>query len=743
MSKILISVIIPVYNSENLLNQCLDSVLNQTLNNIEIICVDDGSTDNSLSILEEYEKDHDEIKVFSQKNSGAGIARNKGIDVAQGEYIAFLDSDDWLEIDALEKLYKNITNNDADMTLFNAIEHKPNNEFRRRIYFPKDNKIDYNNFTFDYHYNKNLVMNGMLVIWSKFYKTSFLKEHNIMFQNHEIFNDVQFHIKTMLFAKKISYLPEILYNYRRLGQNSLQTSRAVTNKGFIVFKIFDEIKEWLIENNFYDEFEVNYCRFVLNESQVRLDRTNDLYKDELLKIIKEHFIKMDLSPKILRKINIKHYRFYIHIINSNSYFEYKQFENSQNNFDGTNLNYKYLIDEKNKNIDELNNKIEDFASNISLNYYLIEKIKKYNLFDEQFYIKNYDYDENIGPLTHYIYQGYKQGNKPNALFDGELYSKVNKNVEKSNLDPFIYFVLYGMDEGIVKVNDSIHQPSSINKIEISNEIQKFNEKGINEEEVRNPRIIVSLTSYPERMYDIHFCLYSILSQELKPDKVVLWLAESQFPNKEKDVPGSVLNLKENGLEIEWCDDLKTYKKLLPALKKYPDDIIVTADDDIFYPKNWLKKLYCDYLEYPDCIISQRFRKISLNEDNTFKDYTEWPLMADESFPSYLNFFTGAGGVLYPPNSLNEQVLNYSLAKKLTPTGDDIWFWIMAVLNETKIKGVKDNLHRLTYVNPARELNLINEQTLWYSNSKGDNNAHIKCVLNNFPEIFDIIMHDVN
>ena len=736
MASISVSIIIPVYNSENLLNQCLDSVINQTLSEIEIICVDDGSSDNSLNILKDYEEKDNRIKVFSQKNSGAGVARNKGIDVAQGEYIAFLDSDDWLEKDALEKLCNNIKCNESEMVLFNAIEHKPNNQFRKRIYFKKENNIDYNNFTFDYHFKKHLVMNGMLVIWSKFYKTSFLKDNDIRFYSHEIFNDVQFHIKTMLLAKKISYLPEILYNYRRLGQNSLQTSRAVTKRGFVVFKIFEEIEDWLKESGFYDEFEVNYDQFVLTESQVRLNGTDELYKEELFLIIKAKFMELNISSEILKKIRIQNQRFYIHVINSNSYFEYKHFEDASNlRRSPFNLNLSYEINQKNNDINSLKEATNSFINNLEINHKLVKRIKKYGLFDEKFYVTTYDYDEELDPLLHYVYIGHKLGYKPNNYFDDEFYSKMNGNVEKSGLNPFIYFVLYGIDEGIVKFNNNLNQPHSINKLELSQDFVKFNELGVTVEK-RNPQLIVSVTSYPERMYDIHFCLFSILTQEIKPDRLILWLAENQFPNKEKDIPKEVLSLKENGLEIKWCEDMKSYKKLLPSLKLCPDDIIVTADDDIFYPSFWLKELYETHIKYPECIISQRARKISLNDDCTFRSYNEWEFN-DDNEPSFLNFFTGAGGVLYPSGSLKKDVLKYDLAKKFTPSGDDIWFWIMAVLNKTKIIAI-NHLTILTYVNPARELNIIDEKTLWGKNSKGENDSNLKNLINEFPEILNIV-----
>lgn len=261
------------------------------------------------------------------------------------------------------------------------------------------------------------------------------------------------------------------------------------------------------------------------------------------------------------------------------------------------------------------------------------------------------------------------------------------------------------------------------------------------DKTKSPNIIVSLTSFPERMYDIHHVIYSLLTQSFKPTSVVLWLAKSQFPHKEKDIPQKVLSLKENGLEIKWTDDLRSFKKLLPSLKTYPSDIIVTADDDIFYPQNWLKELYDGHLKYPNDIISQRSRRITLNQDNTFKKYSEWELCLGEYGSSYLNFATNGAGSLIPPNSYDDRIFDYNLAKKLCSSTDDVWFWAMGVLNNTKTYVVKNNMPWLTYVNPAREFNILNEKTLWSTNSQGKNDENIKKIFNEFPEISDILFND--
>lgn len=113
-----ISIIIPVYNTESYLRQCLDSVSNQTLKDIEIICMDDGSKDNSLDLLREYERNDKRFKVLIQENQGLGVARNKCLNEASGEYIMFLDSDDWLDLDACRTLYETAKNNELDILMF-------------------------------------------------------------------------------------------------------------------------------------------------------------------------------------------------------------------------------------------------------------------------------------------------------------------------------------------------------------------------------------------------------------------------------------------------------------------------------------------------------------------------------------------------------------------------------------------------------------------------------------------------
>ena len=140
---------------------------------------------------------------------------------------------------------------------------------------------------------------------------------------------------------------------------------------------------------------------------------------------------------------------------------------------------------------------------------------------------------------------------------------------------------------------------------------------------RAEKIIVSLTSYDKRINDVKYAIYSLLNQTFPPDKLILWLDEDSFPQREKNLPRDLLELKNFGLTIDWCENLRSYKKLIPALEKYPDDIIVTADDDIFYRSDWLKILYDAHLENPDCIIAHRAHRIRLDTRGNLFPYVQW------------------------------------------------------------------------------------------------------------------------
>lgn len=204
-------------------------------------------------------------------------------------------------------------------------------------------------------------------------------------------------------------------------------------------------------------------------------------------------------------------------------------------------------------------------------------------------------------------------------------------------------------------------------------------KGIEKKE--DETVIVSLTSFPARIGTVSETVKSLLLQEKKPTQVILWLAEEQFPRKEKDLPPKLMQLRNFGLKICWCKDIRSYKKLIPALERFPEAIIVTADDDLYYRANWLKVLYNEHQRHTQYICVHRITKfyIAQGQYETIEGgHDTWPC------PSFLNKLTGGSGALYPPHVLHEDIVNFDVFMDICPTNDDIWFWLMAVLNGTKI-----------------------------------------------------------
>ena len=177
-----------------------------------------------------------------------------------------------------------------------------------------------------------------------------------------------------------------------------------------------------------------------------------------------------------------------------------------------------------------------------INILAFNKINSYNLFDEEYYKEKYNYKLHINPLLHYIYIGYLEGKNPNENFDGNYYKKFNKNAGKSELNPLVYLVLNGFDEGLVKTNESSWQPLTINRKNIEEKIRTFNDIGITTTK-RKQKIIISLTTYPERINNIQYTIYSLLTQTLKADEIILWLSDDEFPNKEENILSNILKLK--------------------------------------------------------------------------------------------------------------------------------------------------------------------------------------------------------
>lgn len=252
---------------------------------------------------------------------------------------------------------------------------------------------------------------------------------------------------------------------------------------------------------------------------------------------------------------------------------------------------------------------------------------------------------------------------------------------------------------------------------------------------RKPELIVSLTSYPPRIHTVHKTLGTILGQTLKADRVILWLAESEFPHREYDLPESLTCLCEQGLEIKWTKDLKSYKKLIPALREFPEAIIVTADDDVYYAPDWLFYLYTAYLQRPGCVHCHRCTYFYL-ENGQFKNISGGVKTYKQ--PTYLHKLVGIGGVLYPPHSLHSDVLDEEKFCQLARTNDDIWFWFMAVKNNYRINVVENHMPKPKYVEGTQD-----GVCLYKINDKGEKlfEKDLHKMLEAYPEVKEKLLAD--
>ena len=218
-----VSVNIPIYNGEEFLEECLDSVCNQTLEEIEIICVDDGSTDSSLSILQKYKEKDSRIQIIQQKNQYAGAARNNGKKHATGEYLIFWDCDDYFELNALEMMYNKSVETNADVCVCGV------NQYFQDKDLMVPNNVNYLNRyritgdeVFSRHGNEETILNFTNAVpWNKMFRRKYIEDLNLDFQAIRNGNDIYFTMNAIYFAERITTIRTALINYRSNQNNSL------------------------------------------------------------------------------------------------------------------------------------------------------------------------------------------------------------------------------------------------------------------------------------------------------------------------------------------------------------------------------------------------------------------------------------------------------------------------------------------------------------------------------------------
>lgn len=247
----------------------------------------------------------------------------------------------------------------------------------------------------------------------------------------------------------------------------------------------------------------------------------------------------------------------------------------------------------------------------------------------------------------------------------------------------------------------------------------------------NSEIIVSLTSFPERINTVWMTIVSLMNQTKKPKKILLWLSKEQFTNRK--LPSRLENLIEYGLDIRWCDDLKPHKKYYYTMQEYYNKCIVIADDDIFYPENHLEILWVNYLKHPECIIANKTHRIEYDSEEKFLKYNNWSNCIREN-PSFLLVPIGCNGVLYPPGILPNMVFNKNYILDNVLYTDDLWLKVCAL--NSKIKTYSCRINELVYFDVIK----ASKVSLWKSNTLGINRNDIvwEKLMNDYSSINDLL-----
>lgn len=294
MSKV--SVIIPVYNVAQYLPQCIESVPKDA----EIICINDGSTDNSLEVLQSYEH----IKIIDKANQGSGVARNEGLKAATGEYVFFLDGDDWLVEGALEKMTAAADKDNLDMLVFGGWSCD-GQKCRHGGYSYKKIPKFYPGHVFCAAEVEDEIFKFPSTAWTKLYRREFLLKNNIKFQEIKVGQDQLFFFHSMITAQKIAVLPENLYCYRKNRTGSAMTGKK--KKDFSPIYVFYGIEELLRGLGRLEEYKGIFVNKYFSKATSWLGKFNDETKQDyfaeytrLLEHVKKEYSGWwtNFSPKI-------------------------------------------------------------------------------------------------------------------------------------------------------------------------------------------------------------------------------------------------------------------------------------------------------------------------------------------------------------------------------------------------------------------------------------------------------------
>ena len=251
-------------------------------------------------------------------------------------------------------------------------------------------------------------------------------------------------------------------------------------------------------------------------------------------------------------------------------------------------------------------------------------------------------------------------------------------------------------------------------------------------------VVISLTTYSKRINQVHIVVESLFRQTQQANRIILWLAKEEF--SDDTIPLILKKQIDRGLEIKYCEDIKSYKKLLPVLSLTPDSTIITVDDDYIYPLKFVENLLKIHFRYPQSVCYYTGNRISFDSRGTLKPYVKWKEAKElESIPSLLNFSFGAGGVLYPPHTFGSEIFNIEYVKKNIPKADDVWFKAMSLLNNityVRVPLQESFDDKFVLLEDAQDIALYHDNV-----EKGENDNQLSKVFEDY-KLYDILRKEI-
>lgn len=695
---VVVSVIVPVYNVEDYLERCLESIVKQTFSNIEIICVDDGSTDRSGELLDKYAEIDSRIIVIHKENGGVSSARNTALSCVKGKFVYFIDSDDWLESNAIEE-FVSCMKVDVDVVVAGAsVEDEGGDtasgiEGLRKKYAQKWSGV--------FFLDDSLIKDMTVVVWDKLFRSDIIRNNGIIFPEGRKFEDTSFTVEYLVHSKKVFFTQKRLYHYvRRPMSVTTRNYNDYTDKLYVFDHLYKRLEGFGLLNKYKNTLSFHYLRYLKQgyegsplsmrrdfmKKATALAQHYDVtvFNSDLVSYVKEgeysRVAPFDKDVVVVLKV------------------VYPDIENS----------FRTIISQfaQSYKLPKVILMIEG-ADNVAQED-LLKKLPKEltNRLDKELFIE-------FGctfalPVIKQKFQDYVLITIESDIVYPQKWLRCVVAAYSDNKDAFKCLTFDNpdmLDDEILFKDFAIIDFDSSGTLTI----------------LKSKQIIVSVTSYPARIRSVALALETIYEQTRKPDKVVLWLAASQFPNRDDDLPKELLKLVSGkGLEIQWCDDdLKPHKKYFYAFQRYPDALVITIDDDILYPPQRIENLYLSYLLHPYAVAAARAHLIAISEAGTILPYKLWPQEIDAyvNKPSLQLCATGCGGVLYPTtlfSKVRECLLDKEIIKRSCLYADDLWLKGMELVAGIPLV-VAEEFQELRYTPDSQDVGL------WHENVDGGEN----------------------